>query len=50
MKIHLVDQVRSAVVLIGMSQKYKDNLSCRSGEISIGVDRNVLEVQTQSIL
>jgi hypothetical protein len=32
MKVHLVDQVRSVVVLIGVSQKYKDNPSCSSGE------------------
>ena len=36
--------------LIAMSQKYKASPSCRSGEISSGVDRNVSEVQTQSIL
>ena len=40
--VYLVDQVRSVVVLIGMSQKYKASSSCRSGEISSGVDRNVL--------
>ena len=50
MKIHLVDQVRSVVVLIGVSQMYKDNPSCRSGEISSGVERNVSEVQSQFIL
>ena len=50
MKIHLVDQVRSVVVLIGVSQKYKDNPSCRSGEIRSGVDMNVSEVQRPSIL
>ena len=36
--------------LIGMSQKYNDSSSCRSGEISSGVDMNVSEVQSQSIL
>ena len=36
------------MVLIGISQKYKDRPSCRSGEISSGVDRNVSEVQRQS--
>ena len=35
------------MVLISMSQKYKHSLSCRSGEISSGVDRNVSEVQSQ---
>ena len=38
------------MVLIGMSQKYKDSLSGRSGEISSGVDRNVSDVQSQFIL
>ena len=33
------------MVLIGMSQKYKENSSSRSGEISSGVDRNVSELQ-----
>jgi hypothetical protein len=42
--------VRSVVVLIAMSQKWKDSSSCRSGEISSGVDRNVSEVQSQFIL
>ena len=42
--------VRSVVVLIGISQKNKDSSSCRSGEISSGVDRNFSEVQRQSIL
>ena len=36
--------------LKGISQKYKDSLSCRSGEISSGVDSNVSEVQRPSIL
>ena len=36
--------------LIGMSQKYNDSPSCRSGEISSGVDRNVSEEQRQLIL
>ena len=36
--------------LIGMSQKYNDSSSCRSGEISSGVDRNVSEEQRQLIL
>ena len=36
--------------LIGMSQKYNDSPSCRSGEISSGVDSNVSEEQRQLIL
>jgi hypothetical protein len=48
--VHLVDQVKSVVVLIGMSQKNKDSSSCRSGETSSGVDRNVSEVESQFIL
>jgi hypothetical protein len=47
--VHLVDQVKSVVVLIGMFQKKTDRPS-RSGEISSGVDRNVSEEQTQFIL
>jgi hypothetical protein len=42
--------VRSVVVFIGMSQKYKENSSSRSGEISSGVDGNVSELQRPSIL
>ena len=38
------------MVLIAMSQKYKDSLSCRSGEISNVVDNNVSEVERQFIL
>ena len=38
------------MVLIEMSQKYKDRPYCRSGEISSGVDMNVSEVQRQSTL
>jgi hypothetical protein len=49
MSVHFVDQVRSAVVLIAMSQKYKASSSCRSGEISSGVDRNVSEENRSSI-
>jgi hypothetical protein len=33
-----------------MSQKYKENSSCRSVEINSGVDRNVSEVERQFIL
>ena len=49
-KNHLVDQMRSVVVLIGMPQKYKDSPSCRSGEISSWVERNISEEQRQFIL
>ena len=50
MSVHFVDQVRSVAVLIEMSQMYKASSSCRSGEMSRGVDMNVSEVQRQSIL
>ena len=38
------------MVLIERSKKYKESRYCRSGEISSGVDMNVSEVQSQSIL
>ena len=50
MTVYLVDHVRSVVVLIAMSQKYKDRPYCRSGESSSGVDKNFSEVQRPSIL
>jgi hypothetical protein len=48
--VYIVDRLRSVVVLIAMSQKYKASSSCRSVEIKSGVDRNVSEVQRKSIL
>ena len=47
--VYLVNQV-TVLGLIGMFRMNKDSSSCRSGEISSGVDMNVSEVQTQSIL